>query len=272
MRSEISLNVLDSGANAQGLLQPLVLIHGIGGSADDWEFQVPFFARRCRVIAPDLPGYGRSPKTGSYSIPAFAGDVWSTLDHLGIGAVNLVGHSMGGAVALQMAMDSPSRVQHLVLADTLASFETDSINKLILYWYRLFAIKLLGPVWLSRSVSSRLFPRADQAEIRQRMAARSALSDREVYFRTIRSIRGWTVMNRLERLLMPILVLAADDDYFPVSDAQNMTDALPNARLEVFKGAHHHLPLECAGSFNEAVLAFLLDLEKPAKGTNASVE
>lgn len=244
-------------------MPPLVLIHGIGGSADDWEFQIPFFSRHTRVIAPDLPGCGRSQKTGDYSIPAIAKDVWATLDRLEVTEINLVGHSLGGAVALQMAVDSPSRIQHLVLADTLASFEIDSVRKLTLYWYRLLAIKLFGPAWLARTVSSQLFPRAEQAAIRQRVADRSALTDREVYFRTIRSVRGWSVMGRLDHLSMPALVLAADEDYFPVLDAEKLAKALPNARLEVFRNAHHHLPLECADRFNQAVLAFIRDEDEP---------
>lgn len=257
MRSDVLLNVIEAGPAHRASLEPLVLIHGIGGSADDWEFQVPFFSRRCRVIALDLPGCGQSPKTGHYSIPAFAEDVWATLDQLGVGEASLVGHSMGGAVAMQMAVNSPSRVRHLILADTLASFEIDSMRKLVLYWYRLLAVKLLGPAWLSRAVALKLFPRDEQAGIRRRVAERNALTDREVYLQTIRSVRGWTIMDRLGRLSMPTLVLAADQDYFPVADAQTLTDALPNARLEVFRGAHHHLPLECSGRFNQLVLSFL---------------
>ena len=245
-------------------MPPLVLIHGIGGSAEDWELQIPFFSPHCRVIAPDLPGCGRSPKTGDYSIPTIAKEVWTTLDHLNAAEINLVGHSMGGAVALQMVVDSPSRVQHLVLADTLASFEIDSVRKFILYWYRLLAIKVFGPVWLARALSSQLFPSAEHAEIRRRVADRSALTDRGVYFRTICSIRGWSVMDRLDRLSMPALVLAADRDYFPMFDAENLAKALPNARLEVFRNAHHHLPLECADRFNQAVLAFIRDKDDPA--------
>lgn len=263
MGFDVQLNLLDTGSVERGLPHPLVLIHGIGGSADDWESQIPFFSSHCRVIVPDLPGCGRSPKTGRYTIPAFANDVWATLDRLGVAEANLVGHSMGGAVALQMAVDAPHRVPRLIIADTLASFEIDSTKKFALYWYRLLAVKLLGPAWLSRAVAMKLFPEPEHADTRQRVADRNALNDKEVYLKTIRSIRGWTVMDRLERLSMPTLVLAADQDYFPVSDVQVLTDALPQARLEVFKGAHHHLPLECSERFNQVVLAFLLDNDIP---------
>ena len=253
----VALNVIDTGAGAASVLPPLVLLHGIGSSVEDWESQIPFFSSYCRVVAPDLRGFGHSPKARDYSVSAFSADVWALLGRLGIQRFNVIGHSMGGAVALQMAVERPERVERLVLADTLASFKIDSVGKLGLYWYRLAMMKIFGPARLSEAVSMRLFPRPEQAELRHRLAGRSALNDRDVYVRTIRAIKGWTVMDQLSRLTMPVLILAAEEDYFPVRDAQRLAQTLPNARLEVFEHAHHHLPLECAERFNATVLRFL---------------
>lgn len=246
---------------------PLVLVHGIGASKEDWEAQIPFFSKTRRVIAADLRGFGVSPKGSVYSVPAFAADIWALLDQCRIDTFDLVGHSMGGAVVLQMAVDQPDRVRRLVLADTLASFEANSPGKLALYWYRLLMMMLVGPARLSAVVAERLLPRPEHAALRERMTQRSAQNDRHVYLQTIRAIKGWTVMDRLDRLRMPTLVLVAEEDYFPVADAERLVEALPNAQLVVFEHAHHHLPLECSGRFNTVLSAFLED--RPAASGGA---
>lgn len=253
----VALHISDTGADAKHLLPPLVLLHGIGSSVEDWEFQIPFFSAFCRVIAPDLRGFGHSPKARDYSISAFSSDIWALLGRLGIRRFNMIGHSMGGAVALQMAVEQPQRVERLVLADTLATFKIDTAAKFGVYLYRLAMMRMFGPARLSEALSLKLFPRPEQADLRLRVARRSALNDRDAYVRTIRAIRGWSVIDQLSRLTMPVLILVAENDYFPVNDARRLAAALPNARLEVFERAHHHLPLECAARFNATVLSFL---------------
>ncbi len=248
----VSLAFVDTGNPPAAALPPLVLLHGIGASGEDWEYQIPVFAPLCRVIVPDLRGYGRSPKGGAYTVEAFAADVWALLVRLDIERFNLVGHSMGGAVALRMAVDRPGCIDRLVLANTLPSFVTDTFGKAMLYWYRLVVMWLFGPAWLAETVQKRLFPKP-----RARLNARSARRDREVYLRTLRALKGWSIVDRLPKLSMPTLVLAAENDYFPRGDAQAFAAALPNARLQIFDGTHHHLPLEVPERFNAAVLTFL---------------
>lgn len=253
----VVLHVLDSDAPPGATMPPLVLLHGIGASGEDWEFQVPAFAPHCRVIVPDLRGFGRSPRGERYTIDAFAVDVWAALDRLGVQRFNLVGHSMGGAVALCMALTAPERIERLVLADTLPSFEVNSPGKLFLYLYRLLMMRLFGPARLSGAVARSLFPKPGQAALRARMAARNTRHDRGVYLRTLRGIKGWRVTDRLSRLTMPTLVLAAEHDYFPRADVEAFAAALPDARLQIFPGTRHHLPMEIPQAFNAQVFKFL---------------
>src|ERR1700750_2858730 len=85
---------------ARGEGEPVLLIHGLGCSGADWAFQVAALERRFRVIVPDLPGSGHSsPPENGYDIAEFAKILWKLMDHLHIGKTNIVGFSLGGAVA-----------------------------------------------------------------------------------------------------------------------------------------------------------------------------
>ena len=236
---------------------PLVLLHGIGASRSDWEYNVPAFARHYRVITPDLRGFGQSERSGNYGVATFAGDIWALLEQLQVSRFNLIGHSMGGAVALQMAVDRPERIERLVAADTLPSFQTNTFGKRILFAYRYLMMGVFGPQRLSSAVAAKLFPGPNQQALRDRATAGGMANDRTVYLETLRQLLGWNVLERLERLTMPVLVLAAEHDYFPVQDAEAFAKALRDARLKIFAGMHHALPLEAPQAFNTAVLRFL---------------
>jgi 3-oxoadipate enol-lactonase len=99
---------------------PLVLLHGLGEGAADWDGVAPVFARRGRVYAPDLRGHGRSGRPGDYSVELMAADVIGFLDALGLDRVDLIGHSMGGLVGYLLAGDHPERVGRLILEDVAA--------------------------------------------------------------------------------------------------------------------------------------------------------
>jgi pimeloyl-ACP methyl ester carboxylesterase len=250
--ADIRLHVAEVGRG-----EPLVLLHGLGASNDDWEYQLAAFSKRFHCIAPDFRGFGLSPRVSPYSIEQFAGDIWTLLEGLGIDRFRLIGHSMGGAVAMQMAVDQPGRIESLVLADTLPSFRTNTLGRRMMFATRYATMGLLGPKRLAGAIAMKLFPNADQAALRERVRLRGESNDRGVYLETIRNLVTWAVTDRLSRLSMPVLVVAAEHDYFPLADAEAFAHALPDARLIVFPGAHHALPLESPQEFNAAVLQFL---------------
>ncbi|MCX5347162.1 MULTISPECIES: alpha/beta fold hydrolase [Streptomyces] len=96
---------------------PLVLLHALGEDSTDWGEVVPALARGRRVYALDLRGHGRSDWPGEYSLELMRADVLRFLDVLGLGTVDLIGHSMGGVVAYLLAQERPERVSRLVLED-----------------------------------------------------------------------------------------------------------------------------------------------------------
>ncbi|MEU6010960.1 alpha/beta hydrolase [Streptomyces sp. NPDC047453] len=97
--------------------QPLVLLHALGENVTTWDSVARVFARSRRVYALDLRGHGRSDWPGDYSLELMKADVVRFLDVLGLGPVDLIGHSMGGVVAYLLAEDHPERVGRLVLED-----------------------------------------------------------------------------------------------------------------------------------------------------------
>jgi 3-oxoadipate enol-lactonase len=99
---------------------PLVLVHGLGDGAGDWDGVAPAFARHWRVYAPDLRGHGRSGRPGDYSVELMEADLLGFLDALGLDRVDLIGHSMGGLVGYLLAGDHPGRVGRLILEDVAA--------------------------------------------------------------------------------------------------------------------------------------------------------
>ena len=235
----------------------MVLLHGLGASSADWEEQTPVFSQHRRVIAPDMRGWGRSPKQAPYSIQSSAADVWALLERLEIGEFDLIGHSMGGAVALQMAVDRPQLIRRLVLSSTLPSFHANTLARKVMFVYRYATMSLLGPRRLTAAITRQLFPDPDQEALRRRLIARNSKNDRLVYLQTIRNLVRWSVQDRLDRLVMPTLVSAGEHDYFPRDELDAFFTRLPNAQLHVFPGARHAVQLAEPAIYNARVLEFL---------------
>ena len=245
---------------------PLLMLHGLGSSTEDWEYQLPALVHGRRLVMPDFRGFGASDKRGPYTVETFTRDVWKLLEHLDISHFDLLGYSMGGAVAMQMAVERPEAIGRLILSNTLPSFRTDTLAKRTLMWSRLLVMSVLGPRMLASIFTKRLYPKPEQAELRERLARRNALNDRWVYISTVRNLTRWSVRGQLDRLTMPVLVLAAEDDYFKVDDVEAFARALRNAQLRIFPGTHHGLPMEQPEAYNAAVLEFL-DGSKGSRAT-----
>ena len=112
----VSLDHIELHYESEGQGETVVCIHGLGSSGADWAFQVPALREHFQVITPDLRGAGLSGKpSGPYSIEEFAADLWKLVDHLHVERCHLVGFSLGGAVALEMALQRPESAQRLMM-------------------------------------------------------------------------------------------------------------------------------------------------------------
>jgi pimeloyl-ACP methyl ester carboxylesterase len=122
-----SLNVAVAGDRGA---PPLVLVHGLGGSWRSWGRVIEGLAARFRVLAVDLPGFGRSPEEpgGGFELDSVAGRIGDALDHLRVGEHVLVGHSMGGGVAIAYALRFGARVRRLVLVSPAGLIATGAVR------------------------------------------------------------------------------------------------------------------------------------------------
>lgn len=252
--NNINIHYADEGSG-----QPLLLLHGLGSSVPDWEHQIPAFAQHFRVIAPALRGHGRTDKPkGPYSIGMMSDDAFGLLDALDIRSCHVLGFSMGGAIAFQMAVDSPKRVRTLVILNSQPSFEVDHWRKHLFVLVRIAMARIIGMERMSRFVAKKLFPGPGQAHLREKMISRHGKNDPDVYLAAVNALKGWTVKEWIGGLHMPTLIVAADEDYTSVEEKQAYVSELPNARLEVIDDSRHASHIDQTERFNEVVLEFLL--------------
>ncbi len=254
---------------AGGSGSPVVLVHGLGSRAEDWANLMPQLVRdRHRVYALDLPGYGRSdwPRNADYSIAEESAAVEAFLDIQHLARTDLGGWSMGGWIAMRVALDQPQRIRRLMVFDSAgttfsltwdtALFEPDTPAKL----RALDDLLMPGP---APSVPS--------------------FVERDV-FRFV-GRHGWVVRRNMDSMLarkdlldgklaalrMPMLIVWGKQDHLiPMSVGEQMHRAVPQSEFEVFDGCGHLAPGQCAGQIGPVVNGFL-DEKSPIGGRAAEI-
>jgi pimeloyl-ACP methyl ester carboxylesterase len=238
--------------------EPLVLVHGLGSSARDWELQIPFFARNFQVVAYDVRGHGRSDKPpGPYGIPLFAQDLAGLINALDIGAAHIVGISLGGMIGFQLAVDSPELVRSLVVVNSLPEMVVRTPQQWVQVVRRLLVVRFFGMRKMGEVLARSLFPEAGQEEARSALIERWAENDPRAYRETGRAIVGWSISDRLEEIACPVLVITADQDYTPVEAKAVYAKKLRMGKLIVIEHSRHATPVDQPEAFNDAVMAFL---------------
>lgn len=242
----------------EGEGEPLILLHGLGSSSRDWQAQIPAFASSYRVVAPDFRGFGLSDKlTGPVTVVQMADDVRSLLHVLDIDRCHLLGFSMGGAVAYQMAVDDPVRYCSLCTLNSVSSFVPHGARERFEYLLRRVIVKLFGMKPLAKLVSGRLFPEASQTELRAEMAKRYGDNDRRSYLAALNALSEWSVSESLSAISCPALVISADQDYTEIDLKRDDVARMQNATLEVVANSRHATPMDQADALNRLVLDFL---------------
>lgn len=242
----------------QGEGQPLLFIHGLGSSTLDWEFQVAAFSSSYRVITFDLRGHGQSDKpTGPYSMAMFAADTAGLLRALRIDQAHVVGLSLGGGIAFQLAVETPQMVKTLVIVNSAPELVVRTFHDRLVVWQRLAMVRLLGMRKLGEVLGKRLFVTPEYTRQRETFVARWAGNDQRAYLAALRAMVGWSVTARLGTIRCPTLIISADQDYTPRSLKEAYTAKIPNAQLVTIPDSHHALPVEKPREFNRALEEFL---------------
>ncbi len=238
--------------------ETLVFIHGLGSSAADWSHQTNFFSKHFQVIAYDVRGHGQSEKAKPpYSVPLFAKDLAALLKKLDIEKAHIVGLSMGGWIAFQFALDFPKMVNSLIIVNSWADMRMKNFSDRMNFFQRALLFKLFSMRKIGEIVGAKLFIKPEQEEFLQDFVDKWAKNHKPSYMASFKAAKGWSVEDRLGEITVPVLVVAADEDYSPVSAKEAYVKKMPNARLAVIKDSRHATPVEHPDEFNQVLFGFL---------------
>jgi 3-oxoadipate enol-lactonase len=235
---------------------PVVLVHGLGGDHDMWLYQVPALCTRFPVLTIDLRGHGQSTKPKQdFTMADMARDVVRLFRSLGIERAHVGGLSLGGMVALQLAVDYPLTVASLVLADTLCGAPPGA-EDLIRAALQLIEDNSMAVVARERITNA--FSEHVDPVMRDYLIDRVASNDKTAYVRAARAAFGISLRNRLAEITAPTLVIVGEEDRVtPIPMSEELAAGINGARLVRIPGAGHISAIERPQEFNRALLEFL---------------
>lgn len=262
----------------QGEGEVLLLIHGMAGSSETWRSVIPPLAKKFRVIAPDLLGHGESAKPRTdYSLGAFAVWLRDFLDELGVSRATVIGHSLGGGVAMQFVYQHPDYAQRLILISSGGlGPDVGWVLRLLSAPGAELVLPVIAPTPVL-SVGNKLRSWLRGAGIQSPRGAElwnaySSLSDgetRQSFLKTLRSVvdyRGQAVsaLNRLRlREELPVMAIWGErDGIIPVDHAYAAHEARTDARLEVLPDVGHFAQVEAPMRVVELIEDFIATDER----------
>jgi pimeloyl-ACP methyl ester carboxylesterase len=272
------VNLIELGSGS-----PVVFIHGLSGSWQNWLEQVPVFARDHRVIAFDLPGFGASEMPREkITISGYGRFVAALLDELGVSAAAVVGNSMGGFIGIELAIRFPERVERLVLVS--------AAGLSIEYLRNERALAVLGALGNRLAAYSGWLASRSDALARRPVARRAIFgivahrpdrlpgplvaeqvrgSGKPGFLPALDALTDYPIRDRLGEIACPTLIVwGAEDKLVPARDADEFARLIPNSRKVVWPQTGHVAMLERPEAFNALVQAFLA--EEPGERVGAS--
>ena len=250
--------------------RPILLLHGFTNYGLGWAPQLAALVHSGhRVIVPDLHGHGASaPATALTTVPDLASDIAALLDHLTVGPVTVCGLSLGGMVAMEMALARRDRLAGLIVANSTASFSGSERTAAVAGWIALLRQEN-GPVKRLEATWQTLV----NEDFRESAAGRACHDAWATVLRRVSGMslchvaKGMTqfdVRGRLATITVPTLVIGGERDLlFGVDGGRAIAREIPNSEFTVIPGAGHISSLDSADRFNHLVLAFLADCVPP---------
>lgn len=257
-RHDLTVNYEDEGSGAV-----LVMLHGAGLNLHFWKYQVDFMKTYCRVIRPDFRGHGETMADSEpVTIQALTGDVIALLDHLGIGEAVLMGHSMGGLVALFAAVDYPKRIKGVVVANSAGIFPPGNPRSVE---SRKVALKLFEQGKMGEALNVMNIASFSPGFCEKNPEICEWLLEVRLRNRPEDTARQWKASPgsgpppelELSRVHCPALFVAGEfDGAVPLEYMVKAQQKLAGSQL-VTLPAGHSTPVEVSGLYNEEVLKFL---------------
>lgn len=251
-QDNVRLHYQDVGQGA-----PLLLLHGLGSCTEDWLYQIAALSSQYRVIALDLRGHGQSAAVRqAYFMRQLAEDARALMEHLQLPTYHVVGFSMGGMVAFELALQAKTSVQSLVIINSGPQALANSAKKRWQLMFRQLIISLLGMRSLGRVIGRKLFPQPNQQALRERFESGMAKMDKTSYQLALRAISQFSVQSSLPQITPPTLVISSDQDYTPISHKAEYIRLMPNARLVVIENSRHATPIDQPDALNAVLTEF----------------
>jgi len=235
---------------------PLVVIHGGGGDARTWLKNIAALSENYTVYAPDLPGYGGSqPLDGDYFIPELTDFMDGFSDSLGLDKFHLMGHSLGGGIALNYALESPHKIKKLVLVSSLC------LGREIALWVRLLStpafIRSIGAIVMAVLRAIKWLVKTLLAPIEFVMPFSQASMNLGGSITTFKE-QTLVLASRLSEIMMPTLLVWGDrDPIVPVRQAYAAAQVIPNCQLKVFENRGHNVHRDELQQFSRVLAGFL---------------
>ncbi len=253
--------------DTQGEGIPLVLIMGLRRNIEWWYCQIPSLSKYFKVIIFDNRGAGRSDKPDiEYSIPLFADDTAGLMEALGIHNAHILGISMGGYVAQELALKYPDKVRSLILGCTgcggnrAVLMSEERMNKFT-------ANEGLSPEEILRKdmdiYFSDRFIEAHPEKVQEFVnVSLRYYQPKEAFFRQFEACLKHDTADRLSGIKVPVLIMAGDDDpLVPPENSRILKERMPHAQLYLFPGLRHCFFIEAGEEFNQKAIAFFKSLE-----------
>jgi pimeloyl-ACP methyl ester carboxylesterase len=263
-RIGISLHYESYGTGA-----PLVFLHPLSTNRYFWAQQIFAFARDHHVLVADLRGHGLSGKPSSgYAVDEMAADVIAILDGAGIDGAVLVGDSLGGMIALQVALDAPERVNALVIVSSGTNLGAEVPDAVL----EAYASRFEAAFEFMLRGSTSATTKAERPEVCAYLDAAFRIDENfsaSTFLACIRDPRGvfqWNVSERLGEIGVPALVLAgAEDQAIPLAVVRGLAEGI-GSELKLVPEVGHYYPLERPAEFNTDLRAFLHEAETGGAG------
>jgi pimeloyl-ACP methyl ester carboxylesterase len=278
----IRVNYVDVGSGDDE--EPAVLVHGLGGQWQNWLENIPRLALDRRVVAMDLPGFGLTPEPADekITIPGYGRCVNALCEKLGLETVELVGNSMGGFVAAEVAIQFPERVNRLVLVSAAGISSAETLAAPILTFGRVATAIATNSAARYRSLAARAVtrhfslllvarhPRLLKADLAYEGFFKGA--GKPGFDDALRASLDYDFRDRLPEVRVPTLIVWGEkDSIIPVRDADEFERLIEDSRKLVMKDTGHIPMAERPQAFNDVLVEFLAESgaakeKEPAEG------